>query len=72
MRFCCSFFHSCYVDNLLDDRTAKNLLYVEMVEQIKRGMIQVSADALRDLESVRKSSQKQEVCTYMRTCISSH
>ena len=57
----CSFWEPSFVSELLVDRTAKNLLYIEALMDVRCGHMEISSDARETLASLQKKGLKKEV-----------
>ena len=63
--FCASYIYSywdsSYDDDLLEDRIAMNLLYVQAVSDVERGWTVASKDQQKQLDALKQRGSKKEV-----------
>ncbi len=57
----CSFWEPKFVERLLEDKTARNLLYIEALWAVDRGQLEVSSESEASLAALRKKAMKIEV-----------
>lgn len=56
-----SFWDAVFVPSLLEDKVAKNMLYIEALASVNRGHIEVSKGVLDKLAAMKSKGQKKEV-----------
>ena len=56
-----SFWDSTFVPTLLDDKVAKNMLYIEALHSVAKGHIDVTMETRERLASMKSKGQKKEV-----------
>jgi hypothetical protein len=57
-----SFWDSVFIKELLDDRVARNLLYIEALSCVTQGQWEVTDDIKKQLSQLQRKSHKKEVC----------
>ncbi len=58
-----SFWSSTFVPLLLEDKVARNMLYIEALATVARGTMDVARDTRDKLASLKSKGQKKEVDT---------
>ncbi len=56
-----SFWSPTFVPSLLDDKVAKNMLYIEALATVARGTMEVTRDVRDKLAALKTKGQKKEV-----------
>ncbi len=56
-----SFWSATFVPSLLDDKVAKNMLYIEALAAVARGTMEVARDVRDKLAALKSKGQKKEV-----------
>ena len=60
-----------FVPTLLDDKVAKNMLYIEALHSVAKGHIDVTMETREKLAAMKSKGQKKEVersCDYFPSC----